>query len=153
MHGAKSLLHSSIKLIRQSLGLWKPAKHNLISYCLYVIRERGMINILGYKLENFFMLNVVGGYQDCGGGAVVLRKYNFPSSPFLPLRICFLWSLLRTITSSIQRKIAVKSKNTIKFTFTESLKHQQKSSVECFCRCCLLMKGTLNSRLKKQSVS
>jgi hypothetical protein len=77
VHGAKSLLHSSIKLIRQSLGLWKPAKHNLISYCLYVIRERGIINILGQAGEGFFMLNVVGGYQDCrggGGSEFLIRK-------------------------------------------------------------------------------
>ena len=67
MHGAKSLLHSSIKLIRQSLGLWKPAKHNLISYCLYVIRERGNDKHFGVQAGEFFMLNVVGGYQDCGG--------------------------------------------------------------------------------------
>ena len=71
MHGAKSLLHSSIKLIRQSLGLWKPAKHNLISYCLYVIRERGMINILGYKLENFFYVKCSRGLSRLRGGAVV----------------------------------------------------------------------------------
>ena len=124
MHGAKSLLHSSIKLIRQSLGLWKPAKHNLISYCLYVIRERGMINILGYKLEKFFMLNVVGGYQDCGGRCCTAKV----KLSLLPLfAFAYLFPMItpthNNFLNSKKNCCKIQNPKSIKFNFPENPRH------------------------------